>query len=86
MVAWRGLMALVGGYGLGVLLTSALAKGLQGLGVSRLDATTWGMLAGLILMPCVAIAAFGIKRTWVASAWIVGVGLGLYVITLLAPI
>lgn len=84
MIAWRGLMAVVGGYLLGALLTSALAKGLPVLGVARLDATTWGVLAGLVLMPCVAIAAFGIRRTWIATACIVGLGVALYAITILA--
>lgn len=86
MIAWRGLMALAGGYVLGALLTSAMARGLPVLGVSRLDATTWGVLGGLMLMPCVAIAAFGIKRTWLASAIIVGFGLILFAITRLAPL
>lgn len=86
MIAWRGLMAIVGGYALGALLTSAMAKGLPLIGVSRLDATTWGVLAGLMLMPCIAIVAFGIRRTWMATAVIVGLGAALYAVTVLARV
>lgn len=83
MVAWRALLAVVGGYGVGVLLSAVLAVGLQDLGVSRYEATTAGVLAGLLVMPFAPVVAFGLRRTRDATAVIVGAAAALATVLLL---
>ena len=80
MIGWRVALALVGGYALGALVAAVLAVGLPRLGVTRFEASTWGTLAGLLLMPFAPVAAFGFRKTWVASAWVIGPGLVLAVL------
>ena len=72
MIGWRAVLAMVGGYVIGALLAAVLATGLPRVGVTRFEASTWGTLAGLLLMPFAPVAAFGIRQTWVASAWLIG--------------
>jgi hypothetical protein len=81
-VGVRALLASFGAYFVASLLAAVMAAGLPRLGVTRLDATTWGLLTALLVMPLIPIAAFGFKRVWVAAAWIGGAGALLYLLNL----